>query len=141
MEEQELFKMIKNQIFAYVMPLEADCLQYSFEIAMFLRFNQIKSEVDVGLHSMKAQFKIADRKGAKYLIIVGKDELTKQTVKVKNNLTQEQVEMPVNQLLNHFMTIIIDEYRSEQMALQAKQKNPAKEMPEAETTPSNEGKE
>jgi hypothetical protein len=49
--------------------------------------------------------------------------------------------MPVNQLLNHFMTIIIDEYRSEQMALQAKQKNQAKEIPEVETTPSNEGKE
>jgi histidyl-tRNA synthetase len=141
MEEQELFKMIKNQIFAFVMPLETECLQYAFEIAMFLRFNQIKSEVDVGLHSMKAQFKIADRKGAKYLIIVGKDELTKQTVKVKNNLTQEQVEMPANQLLNHFMTIIIDEYRSEQMALQAKQKNAGKEMPEAEIAPSNEGKE
>ena len=131
MEEQELFKMIKNQLFAYIMPLEEEVLQYAFEIAMFLRFNQIRSEVDTGLHSMKAQFKIADRKGAKYLVIVGKDELNKQVVKVKNNATQEQVEMPANQLLNHFMTIIIDEYRQEQLALQAKQKE-AMKKPETE---------
>jgi histidyl-tRNA synthetase len=128
MEEQELFKMIKNQIFAYIMPLEEEVLQYAFEIAMFLRFNQIRAEVDTGLHSMKAQFKIADRKGAKYLVIVGKDELNKQVVKVKNNATQEQVEVAANQLLNHFMTIIIDEYRQEQMALQQKQKEMMKDQ-------------
>jgi histidyl-tRNA synthetase len=128
MDEQELFKMIKNQIFAYIMPLEEEVLQYAFEIAMFLRFNQIRAEVDTGLHSMKSQFKIADRKGAKYLVIVGKDELNKQVVKVKNNATQEQIEVAANQLLNHFMTIIIDEYRQEQLALQQKQKEMMKDQ-------------
>ena len=39
---------------------------------------------------MKAQFKSADRKKAKYTVIIGEDELKNETVAVKNMATGEQ---------------------------------------------------
>ncbi len=55
-----------------------------------LRKNGVKAEVDHARRSMKAQFKYADKLGAKYTVVIGGDELAKGAVKLKNMQSGEE---------------------------------------------------
>ncbi|PAV28944.1 histidine--tRNA ligase [Virgibacillus profundi] len=63
-----------------------------------LRKNGIQVDKDYQGRKMKAQFKSADRNKAKYVLILGEDELQKQIINVKEMQTGEQVEIPLSQL-------------------------------------------
>ncbi len=52
-----------------------------------------------GGRSVKAQWKAADRSGAAVTVMVGRDELTRDAVAVKDLATGEQVEVPRKELL------------------------------------------
>ena len=54
--------------------------------------------------SLKAQFKSADRNKAKYIVILGEDELKNGTVNVKNAATREQVTIPAEEMVNQLRT-------------------------------------
>ena len=45
---------------------------------------------------MKAQFKYADKIAARYIVIVGGDELARGTVKARNLSTREEQEIPLD---------------------------------------------
>ncbi|MDD4123631.1 MAG: His/Gly/Thr/Pro-type tRNA ligase C-terminal domain-containing protein, partial [Bacilli bacterium] len=113
MEAQNLFDGIKNEILAYVMPLEDTTSSYAFQVAMYLRFNQISTDIDFSGKSIKSLFKMADRKNAKYIILIGNDEMISNTVTVKNNATKEQVTIPVADLLDFFANDLIKEDNDE----------------------------
>lgn len=57
---------------------------YGFKLAQELRKNGVCTEVDHMGRSMKAQFKYANKIGAKYVIIIGDDELEKGVVKLRD---------------------------------------------------------
>jgi len=113
MEAQNLFDGIKNEILAYVMPLEDTTSSYAFQVAMYLRFNQISTDIDFSGKSIKSLFKMADRKNAKYIILIGNDEMISNTVTIKNNATKEQVTIPVADLLDFFANDLIKEDNNE----------------------------
>ncbi len=50
---------------------------------------------------MKAQFKAADRVQAKFVVVLGEDELAKQVVNVKNMESGEQQEVSIDQLVSY----------------------------------------
>ncbi|MDD3383254.1 MAG: histidine--tRNA ligase [Bacilli bacterium] len=109
MEEQNLFSEIKNEILAYVMPLDKSVNSYAFQIVMYLRFNQIASDIDFSEKSIKSLFKIADRKNSKYNVLVGNDEMLSNTVTIKNNKTKTQITIPVAEILDFFTNDLIEE--------------------------------
>ena len=63
-----------------------------------LRQHGIQVDQDYQGRKVKAQFKAADRYKAKYVLVLGEDELQKQVINVKEMATGEQVEVPLNQL-------------------------------------------
>ncbi|WP_026906307.1 histidine--tRNA ligase [Paucisalibacillus globulus] len=65
-----------------------------------LRQHGIQVDQDYQGRKVKAQFKAADRYKAKYVLVLGEDELQKQVINVKEMATGEQVEVPLNQLIN-----------------------------------------
>lgn len=64
-----------------------------------LRTNNIQVDKDYQERKMKAQFKAADRVQAKYVIIIGEDELQKEVVHIREMTTGEQFEVPTNEVV------------------------------------------
>ncbi|WP_029269195.1 histidine--tRNA ligase [Virgibacillus alimentarius] len=64
-----------------------------------LRVNGIQVDKDYQGRKMKAQFKAADRLKAKYVIILGDNELEDDIVNVKNMKTGDQTEVPLTDLV------------------------------------------
>ena len=77
----------------YIAGMDADCRKKAFALATELRQNVIRAEVDLMERSVKAQFKYADKIGAKYVAVIGGNELAegKANVKCMADSTNEMV--------------------------------------------------
>ncbi len=73
------------------------------EIAQSLRKAGLAALTDLDARSMKSQLRQADKAGARFVIIIGEDELAKGTGTVKDFTTSEQVELPVDAVVNYIL--------------------------------------
>ena len=55
-----------------------------------MRENGLYVDLDYKATNMKPQFKLSDRLNAKFIIIIGEDELKSKTVTIKNTTIKEQ---------------------------------------------------
>ena len=67
--------------------------QYVFKFVKNLRDAGFAIESDIIGRSFKAQFKYADKIGAKFVITIGDDEIAEGKLSIKNMQTGEQVKM------------------------------------------------
>lgn len=67
------------------------------DLAMKLRKNGIYVETDICERSIKANLKYADKKNAKYSLVLGDDEIQKGKAKLKNMANGEELEVPLNE--------------------------------------------
>ena len=88
-----------DYIDAYIVTL-GEVKEKAFEIATTLRRNYLKVDIGFTGKSMKAQIKIALRKNAKYLVIIGEDEIKNELYQLKNLETQEQVSLSVEDIIS-----------------------------------------
>ena len=68
-------------------------------IAQQLRAAGYKAEANLTPRSLKAQFRSAERGGAKYIVIAGEEELKNGTVNLKRSADKEQITVRRDQLL------------------------------------------
>ena len=68
----------------YIAGMDAECRKKAFELAIALRKNGVYVEIDHMERSVKAQFKYADKLGAKYVAVIGGNELENGVMNVKN---------------------------------------------------------
>ena len=68
----------------YIAGMDAECRKKAFELAIALRKNGVFVEIDHMERSVKAQFKYADKLGAKYVAVIGGNELADGVMNVKN---------------------------------------------------------
>ena len=73
-------------------------LRYVIPIAKELRLAGIPVEIYPDNVKLKKQFDYADKKGIKFLAIVGENEVNKGVVTLKDLATGEQVEMTPSEL-------------------------------------------
>ena len=76
------------------------CLNKSLSIHAFKLMNAFRqagarADMDHQGRSLKAQFKYADKLGAKHMAIIGDDELAKGVVKLRDMATKEEWEVPL----------------------------------------------
>ena len=67
----------------YIAGMDAECRQKAFALASELRLNGINAEIDLMERSVKAQFKYADKIGAKYVAVISGNELAEGKANVK----------------------------------------------------------
>ena len=67
----------------YIAGMDADCRKKAFSLAAELRLQGVNAEVDLMERSVKAQFKYADKIGAKYVAVIGGNELAEGKANVK----------------------------------------------------------
>lgn len=81
-----------NQVEYYIAPMGEEESKKAFEIVCKLRAKGITADFDHMGRSIKAQFKYADKIGAKKVAVIGSNELINNAVKVKDMVTgQEQM--------------------------------------------------
>lgn len=74
----------------YVAAMGEEARLRGFALAFALRGTGLRAECDHVGRSFKAQFKYADKLGARYVAVLGEDELKSNSVKLKNMATGEE---------------------------------------------------
>ena len=82
-----------------IVALGEQAIPYSLQQSALLRQQEL-SVVHCGGGSAKRQFKIADREGARFVVIIGEDEMLSGFVTLKNMATGEQQQLTFDQLVS-----------------------------------------
>ena len=67
----------------YIAQVDDKCYNFVTKLKMDLRQLGIYVESDISQRSLKAQFKYANKIGAKYVITIGEDEISKEMIQIK----------------------------------------------------------
>lgn len=86
----------------YLAGMDGDCRKKAFAVACALRGAGIKAEIDHMDRSVKAQFKYADKIGAKYVAVIGGNELAEGVMNVKCMQTGESEKVAFSSAVEYF---------------------------------------
>ncbi len=87
----------------YLAGMDKECRKKAFALSVALRKQGIFTEIDHMERSIKAQFKYADKIGAKYVGVIGESELEKGTLNVKCMATGESEEVKFEDICTYFL--------------------------------------
>ncbi|MBQ9992661.1 MAG: histidine--tRNA ligase [Firmicutes bacterium] len=100
----------KTDVFVIAAPADnKQILNKAFELTLELRREGIKAEQDLLGRSMKAQFKAADRSGAKFTVIVGESEVEKGVVQVRSMHDGSQEEIEESMVASYINALVIND--------------------------------
>lgn len=97
----------------YIIPMDEESKKLGIKITNILRMNGFSSEIDGMSRNIKGNFKQADRLNAKYVIIIGEEEVKSNILTIKNNNTKEEYKMNLEELID-FLDENIEEDHHEQ---------------------------
>ena len=86
----------------YLAGMDNDCRKKAFELAAALRKAGVFAEIDHMERSVKAQFKYADKLGAKYVAVIGGNELAENVMNVKNMASGESEKVSFDNAVAYF---------------------------------------
>ena len=86
----------------YLAGMDNDCRKKAFELAAALRKAGVFAEIDHMERSVKAQFKYADKLGAKYVAVIGGNELAENVMNVKNMGSGESEKVSFDSAVAYF---------------------------------------
>lgn len=89
---------VEEALDCYVVALGDEAVKASVSIVHNLRNEGIQVDKDYQNRKMKAQFKSADRLNAKFVVVLGEEELTREIVLLREMATGEQIEVPIKEL-------------------------------------------
>ena len=104
-----IFDEFKSELDCYVINLN-ETKDYALNITETLRHNGLMTEMDYYGRSLKAQFKSSERKNARFVIIIGEDEVKANTVTIKDTLTKAQESVNKDELVDRLDQLMEDYY-------------------------------
>ena len=75
-----------------------------FRLLQKIRNAGLSADMDYSGGSLKSQMRIANKIGARYTVIVGEEELSKNMVIIRNMQTKEQKEVKIDSIINELRT-------------------------------------
>jgi len=72
----------------------------AFKLLQKIRNAGLSADMDYSGGSLKSQMRIANKIGARYTVIVGEEELSKNMVILRNMQTKEQKEVKIDNIIN-----------------------------------------
>ena len=108
-DAEQVFDEYKPELDCYVINLN-ETADYALDITETLRHNGLLSEMDYYGRSLKAQFKSSERKNARFVIIIGEDEIKNNVVTLKDTLTKAQETVKKDELVSRIDQIMEDYY-------------------------------
>jgi histidyl-tRNA synthetase len=82
----------------YVVVWDRDCLAAAVRALRSLRKAGVPAEADYSLSSLKSQLRRANRRGVKYVVMLGKDEIARGKAKLKDMRSGEEVEVDMEEV-------------------------------------------
>lgn len=89
-----------DRIDIYIAPM--DNLDYAISLTNYLRLNGFKVDIDYMARKLANNFKNADRLKAKFIVIIGEEEVKNGILTVKNNGTKEEHKIKEEELIAFF---------------------------------------
>lgn len=86
-------KIEPKQLQLYITNIGEEANIFATKLVQKLRKENIYAEKDISGKSLKAQFKYADKKNAKYCLTIGETEVISKKAKIKNMETGEEKEI------------------------------------------------
>lgn len=102
MDLQNLFPALETGADIVLIGLDEKAKEKTLLYANALRRVGFYAEMDYVNINLKPQFKLSDQLQAKYLIIIGEEELNNKVLTVKNNTTKEQESIPEYRMIDYF---------------------------------------
>lgn len=94
----------------YIAPMDESAVPTAMKIAKEIRSGGFNVEFDTVGRGLKAQMKYSDKIGAAFTIVLGDNEISSGTAKLKNMKTGEQIDIKLDDtLLNTFSSIALDD--------------------------------
>ena len=97
--ETENYKFPDEKLDAYIVPINEDMINKSLKITQDLRDKNISVDIDLLRRGIGKSLKYASSRNAKKAIIIGPDELEKNSVTVKNMETGDQKTVKIEDLI------------------------------------------
>lgn len=85
----------------FIIGLGAAGIKESIKLVHALRDNGIRADKDYMSRSLKAQMKYANKLNAKYVTVIGEEEINNNKIKVKNMENGSEEEIQLNQLVEY----------------------------------------
>lgn len=89
---------------AFVVEATEEAQRFVRKLVRDLRASGLSVLHDIDRRSFKSQLRQADKSGARCAVMIGKDELETETVKVRNLNNGEQVELPQHELMAYLLS-------------------------------------
>lgn len=99
LEAEKVDMALNDSIDCYLVSLGDAAKDYTVKLLHELRSNGFKAERDYLDRKLKAQFKAADRLQAKFVAVLGENELNSGIINLKDQATGEQMELQLNQFI------------------------------------------
>ncbi len=107
LEAEKVALPIHQGVDCYIVAMGEEAKAYGVKLLHQLREAGISSEKDYLDRKVKAQFKSADRHQAKYVAVIGENELQENKVNVKDMATGEQEEVAIDSFVDHIKSKIV----------------------------------
>lgn len=98
LKEEGLLSSLPNGIDIYVMPLGEKMVENADKVCSFCRSLGYKTEVPFSSYKISSLFKKAEKRGAKFALILGEDEWNKGVIQIKDLAKKEQKEVSLDNL-------------------------------------------
>ncbi|KYD10912.1 histidine--tRNA ligase [Heyndrickxia sporothermodurans] len=105
LEAENIQLPYENPVDCFIVALGEEAKLKAAVLLQQLRQHSFSADMDYLDRKMKAQFKAADRVHAKYVAILGEDELQKRIINLKNMETGEQKEVAITDFVNQFIQL------------------------------------
>src|SRR5574344_37563 len=94
---------------AYVIPMSEKEKKYALSITNALRMSGFKTDIDYMSRNIKGNFKQSERLNAKYVIIIGEEEVSTKVLTIKDNNTLDEYKVKLEDLIDFMDSKFDDE--------------------------------
>lgn len=105
LEAEGITLPIEQQSDLYVVALGEAAKDYSVKLVNEVRQHGFSADKDYGNRKIKAQFKAADRVNARFVAVLGDDELSNNKITLKDMATGDQQELDLHHFVEEFKRI------------------------------------
>jgi len=99
LEYEDVLPKEEKSIDTYIIPMDDESKKLGIKLTNIIRMNGFKADIDEMSRNIKGNFKQADRLNAKYVIIIGEEELNTNILTIKNNNTKEEFKIKIEDLI------------------------------------------
>ena len=96
MKDENLVPELDSGSDIYIAPLGENASKTAFVLAQKLRESGVAAETDICSRSLKAQMKYADKAGAKFVLVIGDNEIAEGVSELRNMKSGERVKVELS---------------------------------------------